>query len=110
LLGAPSTSSHPIDIASVLKVEVAKRDQSRKLYGCGSFDIPQCRPLASGDNGKQTIMTLALTLVSAYWAVFIAIHASHRAAMTDKDRKDDLALLLVGGFLIALVWMLRAIP
>jgi len=30
--------------------------------------------------------------------------------MTDKDRKDDLALLLVGSFLIALVWMLRAIP
>jgi hypothetical protein len=109
LLGAPSTSSHPIDIASVLKAEVAKRGQPRKLYGCGSFDLPQCRPLASGDNGKQTIMTLALTLVSAYWAVFIAIHASHRAAMTDKDRKEDLALLL-GSFLIALVWMLRAIP
>ena len=55
-------------------------------------------------------MSLALALVSAYWAVFIAIHASHRAVMTDKDRKDDLALLLVGSFLIALVWMLRAIP
>ena len=59
---------------------------------------------------SRPIMTLALALVSAYWAVFIAIHASHRAAMTDKDRKDDLALLLVGSFLIALVWMLRAIP
>ena len=47
-------------------------------------------------------MTLALTLVTAFWAVSIAIHASHRAAMTDKDRKDALVLLL-GSFLIALV-------
>ena len=55
-------------------------------------------------------MTLALTLITAAWAICIATHATKRAAMSKKERKEDLALLLIGSFSIAVIWMLKDVP
>ena len=55
-------------------------------------------------------MTLALNLITAAWAVGIATHASKRAAMGEKERKEELTLLLIGSFFIAIIWMLKDVP